>query len=160
MLKLNLPDLLEHVKQKKLEAQMQNKEQIRVTFKVEGFEFPLFISVYEPTNVIQFLLFMPCGIAPDATNDIARLLLLLNKEIDLPGFGMYEDKGAIYYRCVLPTAKGEIEEGLFNKILLVIPQLGIICFPMIAKVASKHTSFEDMRGQVVENLKKVATGKQ
>lgn len=156
MIKLSLDALLEYLNENKLEPQLQKEtNQIYLLFNIEKVQFPLFLRLDEGHKVLQMFMFMPCQLKETAINDTARILHLLNKEIDIPGFGMEEKAGVIFYRWVLPTLTGELDEKMFNSFLVAIPQISRICFPIVAAVASGNTSYAAISGKVKEVLNQV-----
>ena len=58
------------------------------------------------------LVFIPIQLKPDAIHDVSRLLHMLNKEMDLPGFGMDENAGVVFYRLMIPAMNKKIDGDL------------------------------------------------
>ena len=159
MIKLSLKSILAHLQDKKFDAHLQNEtQQIYILFNLDGVEFPLFIRVDEEPKIMQLFMFLPCIVSPKSFGEVARLLHLLNKEIDMPGFGMEEKASVIFFRWVIPTPSGEVQEQLFDRFLVAIPQICKACFPVIASVANEHTSFDMSIDQVRIILSKFLSG--
>lgn len=159
MIKLNLKNVLAHLSNKKLEPQIQTEtQQIYVLFNLEGIEFPLFVRVDEEPKILQLFMFMPCAISPKTFGELARLLHLLNKEIDMPGFGIDEKAGVVFFRWVIVTSSGEIQEELLDRCLVAIPQISKICYPAIASVGNDLITFEMALGQVKSILSNFTAG--
>src|SRR5947209_3111552 len=72
--------------------------QLYFPIKVSNREFPVFIRIFEDSGLLQQLVFFPCKIDKKMTPDMARLLHMFNKELDLPGFGMDEVAGVVFFR--------------------------------------------------------------
>lgn len=129
------PDsLLQFMKKNKYEADLQkDTQQVYTIFKINQREYPLFLRIFDQGHLLQVLVFIPCQFEPNenfsfekkhahpkpvssetkqAVADLARLLHLLNKELDVPGFGMDETAGVAFYRLMLPTPKKKIDEEL------------------------------------------------
>lgn len=99
--------------------------------------FPTFLKALDEGNLLQILIFIPSYLKPNngfsigegklktasvnkemtSVADLSRLLHLLNKELDIPGFGIDEQGGSVYYRAVLQTPKKTVEDELLLKIL-------------------------------------------
>lgn len=159
MLKLTLQNVLTYLNEKKLDAQLQKEtQQIYVLFNIDNVQFPLFLRVDENSKILQLFMFMPCALEPKAVNDTARILHLLNKEIDIPGFGMEEKAAVIFYRWVIPTLTGEIDEKMLDSFLIAIPQISRVCFPIVAAVASGNTRYDAVSGKIKEVLNKFTSG--
>lgn len=131
------PDaILSFMRKNKYEADIQpDTQQVYTIFKINQKEYPLFLRVFDQGHLLQLLVFIPCHLEPnekfafdkkgkqepqqtsnerlkESVADLARLLHLLNKELDVPGFGMDELAGVVFYRLMLPTPKKKIEEDL------------------------------------------------
>ncbi len=156
MLEISIKNVLEHLRQTNHDAQIQAEtQQVVCILHLAGRDFPLFVKVDADERVLQILIFMPCMMGPRSTAEVGRLLHFLNKELDLPGFGMDETAGVIFYRCVLPTSDGKVDINLFDSIMVSIPRLAQVFFPVIAAVAN-GTPFEAIVGQVRDVLKRFA----
>lgn len=154
MITLNQDNLLKYLRQKQYKAELQPEtQQIYFIFHIEGHQFPLFAKIDEQQMVLQLLMFFPCTFTPSTVSDTARLLHLLNKEIDLPGFGLDETSKVIFFRSVLPTLDGEINELLIDKFLMAIPQIGRACLGVVVAVASGTRRFEAVTDQIHNVLK-------
>lgn len=154
MLSLTLENLLQHLQNNKFDAQIQKEtQQIVIIFKFEHKDYPLFIRICDDGNILQFVVFIPCSPKPNKIGDVARLLHLINKEMDIPGFCMDESKGVLFYRVIIPTFEHEITENLFAS---YIQSIQIICqtfSPLITAVALGVTSFD----QVLQKTQETGT---
>jgi hypothetical protein len=90
----------------------------------------------EQNHTLSLILFMPCSMRPKAPVEVARLLHLLNKEIDLPGFGMDETANVIFYRYVLLLPAQEIDGTLLKTVIDSLARLGPSFYPLISSVAN------------------------
>lgn len=84
-------------------------QQIYMQFTIAQKPFPLFIRVFDNEQLLQIIVFFPFLLEDHAIADMARLLHLLNKELDLPGFGMDEMEKAIFFRVMLPAPSNKID---------------------------------------------------
>lgn len=145
MVPLKTQDLLEFLRSQKYDAQVQGiTHQIYVIFKNHNLEFPLFIKT--DGLILQLIIFLPCTFTLKDAGEVARYLHFLNKEIDLPGFGMDETPGVIFYRTVFPTTNGEIESELLRVIILSMPKVAQAFYPPINS-ASQGTPFVSLIDQ-------------
>lgn len=154
MIPLEIEKIAEFLKQEQVDAKLQGlTNQLCIVFKREGREFPLFIKASEKDKILQLILFLPCTIQSGQAAEVGRLLHLLNKEIDLPGFGMDEAAKVIFYRVVLPLPEGEISAHLLKSLLISLPELGHTFLPTISSTAS-GMKFETMVDNVKSTLNK------
>jgi hypothetical protein len=153
MADVNIHSLYKLLKQNDFDVQEQkDSNQLYIIFKQDSLEFPLFLKT--DGSILQMIIFLPCKLQPNTAPDMGRLLHLLNKEIDLPGFGMDESPGITFYRLIIPT-NGKIDPEVFLSVLNAMPRLGQMFFPLIAKVAN-GTKFETVAGNLTEVMKKFA----
>ena len=145
MINLELKSLLEHLRDKKIEAQIQKEtNQIYILFKIAEKEYPVFLRIFEGGELLQLLAFIPCNIKPEALNDTARLLHLLNKELDIPGFGMDETAMVIFYRCMIPAKDQQIDEALLDAYLNSIQIIAKTFSAVIIAVAYGATTYKEV----------------
>lgn len=145
MISVTNKNLVEFLKQHKFDANIQNETgQVVVIFKISGQDFPLFLRPFEGSGLLQLLVFIPSQIKQGTHNDLARLMHLVNKELDIPGFGMDEDSDTCFYRVMLPTIDNKIDERILDSYL---KSLQLICeqiAPTVLAVANGVATFEDI----------------
>ena len=151
---LNNETLLKFLNEKNLNATIEKDNQIFLLLKKEKAELPLFIKISQETECVQFFTFLPCQLESKYCSDTARLLHLINKDVDAPGFGMDELSSSVFYRyntildASCDTAK---VESIINIILFLCPMfLGVI-----QAVTAGFATFEDIlaKKQKVEENK-------
>jgi hypothetical protein len=126
-----------------------NTNQLQAIKKFGQFEYPVFARIYEDSRMLQLLIFIPCNIKKGSESDTARLLHLINKEMDIPGFGMDENSSVLFYRVMLVARSRKIDKELVG---IFIKSLENICLSFtvpIISVAQGKVSYED----VVKQLK-------
>jgi hypothetical protein len=145
MTDLSLEKLVSLLKAKGYEANIQKETgQVYAIFKEDDQEFPLFGRIYETGELLQLIAFFPYQLENKVLSDIARLLHLLNKELDIPGFGMDEFGGVSFFRCMLNTPGKKIDEKQLELYLNTI-RLACKSFnPTIAAVATGAMSVDDI----------------
>ncbi len=145
MIDLKLEPILKYLREQKYDANLQTEtQQIYLIFKILQKDFPVFIRVFDSQDLLQLLVFMPCAFREKVAGDCARLLHLLNKELDLPGFGMDESSGALFYRLSIPFFGKTFDEKLLDGFLGSMKQLSETLYPAIEAVASGAATFEDI----------------
>lgn len=154
MIPLKLDNILAYLTKKGVQAQLQAEtNQLVIIFKIGDREFPLFIRIFDNGELLQLLAFIPCNMKKKAFGETGRLLHLLNKELDIPGFGMDEDTSVVFYRCMIPIQKNQIEESLFEAYLNSIQLVCKSFSPVIASVAYGSATFEEILEKTREQNK-------
>jgi len=121
MIKVNKDNLLKLLKEKDLDPQFQQEtNQVYFVFKEDEREFPLFLRTFDKGELLQLIAFFPIQIELKVIADTARLLHLLNKELDIPGFGLDEIGGVAFFRCMLNMESGSIEESMIENYIQTI----------------------------------------
>jgi hypothetical protein len=69
---------------------------------------------------------------------------MLNKELDVPGFGMDEIAGVVFYRLMLPTPNKKIDEELLLAFLKTIEQVCKMFATPIEAVGYGHTTLDEI----------------
>lgn len=145
MIPLDLNKIKHYLSTKGIEGEIQQESnQLCVLFKFGEREYPLFIRIYEGDALLQLLTFLPCNTKENTLGDTARLLHLLNKEVDTPGFGMDESAMLVFYRSMVPVNERKIDEKLFDAYLSASQVLCQSFAPVIAAVAYGAVTFEDV----------------
>lgn len=150
MIPLTIQQLKNYLEQKGAAVQHQREtDQLVMMMKFGTKEAPLFFRIYEGNELLQMLAFIPVNPKPETVADTARLLHLLNKEIDVPGFGMDESANVVFYRCMLPIKDQKIDTKLFDAYFNSIESACKSFAGVIAAVALGNATFHE----VVEKAK-------
>lgn len=156
MLTLSLDNLQKALTKRKYAANIQTEtQQVYVILKLEKREFPLFIRIYQEEDLLQMLAFFPCQVKPDTAADTGRLLHLFNKELDIPGFGMDEMAGVVFFRCMIPSQTLKIPETFLDAFLHTIELACQTFSPTIEAVAAGLVTFDEIlkKAQEASNQK-------
>lgn len=146
MITITRDALLQYLQSNKVEAKLQQETgQVYVVLQISGKEFPLFFRIMEESELLQLLVFMPCQIKTGAQNDLARFLHFLNKDLDIPGFGMDESSGFVFYRYLVPVPKKQIDKRLFDSFLKSFRVLCESLAPAVIAVASGLTTYAEVQ---------------
>jgi hypothetical protein len=117
-MKVNEHNLLQALKTLNLDAKVQPEtKQIYFIFEHEKSQFPLFIRELHDGELVQLLSFIPCNVAKEHMNDLGRLLHMLNKELDMPGFCLDEASATVFYRLMMPTLKKEFQPEILEALI-------------------------------------------
>lgn len=172
----NTPEtLLQFMRKNKYESDIQaDTQQVYTIFKINQKEYPLFLRVFDEGHLLQLLVFIPCHLEPnekfalgkkasasssteakshyhkEVIADLARLLHLLNKELDVPGFGMDEMAGVVFYRLMLPTPKKKIESDLLLAFLKTIEHVCQMFSTPIEAVSSGQMTLDQILAKAQE----------
>lgn len=124
MINMTIDSLLNFMRQHEYEADIQaDTQQVYTILKISNKEYPLFLRVFDEGHLLQLLVFIPFTLEKKLVPDMARLLHILNKELDVPGFGMDEMAGVVFYRIMLPTPKKKIDNELLAAFLKTVEQV-------------------------------------
>lgn len=142
---LSHDNLLKYLNEKKLSPIFQKEtNQIYILIKVKDLDIPLFFGIQKKIGLLQLLAYLPFEIQNKAFGEVARLLHIINKDIDMPGFGMDEKEKLLFYRAVIPTVEGEIKEELLGNYLDAISFACDSFIFAIGAVASGTKTMEDL----------------
>lgn len=148
MLDVTLEGIFNHLKQKNLDPKIQHEtQQVYVMLSIHGQECPLFFRIFDGGHLVQLLAFIPCTLDRHLVGDMARLLHILNKELDIPGFGMDETASVIFYRFMLPTADKKLDSQLFDAFLKTFEQVCNTFTPPIQAIGSGAASLDEVLKQ-------------
>lgn len=165
MINMTPEALLAFMRKNQYEADIQaDTQQVYTVFKMNQREYPLFLRVFDQGHLLQLLVFIPSQLEPNESwlkekegtflppskqrqaviADIARLLHLLNKELDLPGFGLDEMAGVIFYRLMLPTPKKKIDGDLLLAFLKTVEHVCRMFATPIEAVSSGQMTLNEV----------------
>lgn len=145
MIPLDLNKIQQHLRSQNIEVELQQEtNQLCILLKVADREYPLFIRAYEGGELLQLLAFLPCNTKDSTVGDTARLLHLLNKEIDLPGFGMDEEPHVVFYRVMIPVKDKQLDEKILDSYMNATQVVCQSFASVIAAVAYGAITFDDV----------------
>ncbi len=97
-----------------------------------------------PYHQLQFFLGLPFLVTAETNTETARLLHLINKSLELPGFEYSEVDGLVYYRHVLTLPTKGIPVTLLMSMLGMIMFLHDSFAVVIESVANGSKTLEEM----------------
>lgn len=87
-------------------------------------------------SLVHLFAALPFFIQPGAMADTSRLLMILNKPLDIPGFGLDEKTRLVFFRYSLISHKGQLSSRLLIAMIGTIHLLIDSLSPQIEAVAS------------------------
>jgi hypothetical protein len=145
MINMTPESLLAYMRKHNYEADIQaDTQQVYTILKISEREYPLFLRVFDDGHLLQLLAFIPSQLEKNIIPDMARLLHILNKELDVPGFGMDEMAGVVFYRLMLPTPKKKIDGELLVAFLKTIEQVCTMFAAPIEAVGQGHMTLDEI----------------
>ncbi|MEG0036693.1 MAG: YbjN domain-containing protein [Victivallaceae bacterium] len=124
-MKLVQNEIIHFLKENDFKPQLETQSNlVYILIKVNQTEVPLFFCIRNDGDLLQMIAYIPYQLKATSNGETARLLHLLNKDLDMPGFGMDEDQNLIFYRVVLPCLEQEIDPKL---ILIYIRTFEFVC---------------------------------
>ncbi len=144
-MKVNEHNLLQTLQGLKLDAKVQPEtKQIYVIFEHEGSQFPLFIRELHDGELVQLLTFIPTNVEPAHMNDLGRLLHMLNKELDMPGFCLDETSNTVFYRLMMPALKKEFQPEILEALINTSQMICKTFSTVIEALAQGAMTLEDI----------------
>lgn len=80
----------------------KHSSQLQTVLGIAGRSFPIFIQASEDLPKIEILTFFPFPLDQGQAADAGRLLHLLNNELKVPGLGLDEENGLVFFRTLTP----------------------------------------------------------
>lgn len=128
----------------------EETQQIYLVLKVEQKDYPVFLRIFDEAHLLQIIAFIPCSLDKATVNDMARLLHMLNKEIDVPGFGMDETSEIVFYRLMLPAQHKKMDSEQILEFLRATEQVCGMFTPPIEAIASGQLTLEEIMKKAQE----------
>ena len=107
--------------------------QVFVITKIKEVEVPIFFGVHQESSLLQIVGYLPYQLHQSGFGEVARMLHLLNKQLDMPGFGMDEQEKLMFYRCVVPCPGEKVDENLLG---MYIGTLRLACDTFMYAIGS------------------------
>ncbi len=119
-------------------------QQLCVPIVVDQIEYPLFIRLMESGSLLQMVTFFPETFEPEATSDLARLLHVINRELDLPGLGMDEGSHTFFYRLIIHGTQGTVNAALLSEHLKAMEHVCSLFSEPLLAVAGGKVRFDEI----------------
>ncbi len=112
---LNQNNLLKYLNELKLKPILQKQtNQIYIEMKILNSDVPVFFDIRSENAFLHTIAYLPYQLQKKTLHEAARMLHHLNRELDMPGFGMDEQEKLMFYRCMIPCLNKKIDEQLLN----------------------------------------------
>lgn len=122
----------------------KESDQIYIFLKIAHYEVPVFFGIRSGDQLLQTIAYLPFQLLDLHLGQVARLLHLLNRELDMPGFGMDEVQKLLFYRIVIPCINKELNEKVLE-LQLATTKVAIETFmDAIAMVLTGKGKVEDL----------------
>jgi hypothetical protein len=92
----------------------QDSGQVYVVMNFTKYDIPIFFGIRGEGRLLQTIAYLPFEVKTNTLAQVARLLHILNKKVDMPGFGMDESQKLLFYRCVVPCMNGQLNGKLLE----------------------------------------------
>jgi hypothetical protein len=154
-MKVNNKTLKESMDKIGLQAEEQEgSPQLMAKLSQNGTEYPMFVRQLDGGNLLQMLTFVPCTIEQESFFDLSRLLHMINKELDMPGFCCDEDSRTVFYRVVIPCLSNQIDENLLLAYINTTKEICGMFGTIVQAIAINAMSLNEMMEKATE-LQKV-----
>lgn len=165
MLELTLDNLIQLLSQNGYQAHLQKEtNQVYTVFSFEDREYPLFLRIFDHAYQLQLMVFLPSHLQaqsdqnPHGTpspidvdspygkiiSSLSRMLHLVNKELDIPGFGMDEKAGVVFYRVIIPSMHKCIDPQLILNYIKGAEQICKLFGMPIEAVSTGEATLDDL----------------
>ena len=144
---LNMNSIITYLKDQGFAPELQEEHnQIHLVLKGKhsNVDFPVFIRALNDGFLLNMLVYFPFEPKQAAAPDVARLLHLLNRELDVPGFCLDEASSLIFFRCVIPSHEGRVKAGHISAFLETLRKVSETFFDGIAEVATAKMTFDEV----------------
>ncbi len=112
---LNHEKLEQFLKKLELDPTFQEEtEQVYILLKIKEIDVPVFFGIRTESSLLQLIAYLPYQLHEEKFGEVARMLHLLNKQLDMPGFGMDEKQKLMYFRCIVPCPGDQVDENLLG----------------------------------------------
>jgi hypothetical protein len=99
---------------------------------------------------MQVITFVPCTVEIDSSDDLGKLLHMINKELDMPGFCYDDDSKTVFYRLVVPCLNQKVDEELFHAYVNTSKQVCTMFGTIVQAIAVKAMSLKEMLDKAKE----------
>lgn len=149
---LDLENICTTLKELGHEASIQEEsQQVLLPISVNEADYPSFFRYMADGEFLQGICFIPCTVIESAISDMARLLHMIDKELDMPGFGLDEKNQVVFFRMVIPTAKKVIDPKLTQTYLMAMHQVVSHFGALVQNVAMGKLSVKEVIRQMEQN---------
>lgn len=145
MTELTYPNLKQHLAKKFPQIAMEPQgNQLLATMIIGNKDYPFFVRIFDEGVVYQLIAFIPCSWHSHYTPQMAQLLHLLNKELEIPGFGLDDTIRIAFFRAMLFAKNSHFDEQLLDAMVEAVEVACETFTPVITQVANGELSYLDV----------------
>ena len=143
--KLTLNNLFDFLTKDKYLPQLQKEtSQIYLLLKTSSLELALFFRIISNAELLQIVTYLPIKVNEECKNDLARLLLKLNNDIDMPGFSLNEPSNLVFFRLVLPCTKKMVCPLMLKQFIDISTNAVVTFIDSIRSISSGKITFDSL----------------
>ncbi len=148
-MKASLENIINFLNTNGEKASLQEEtKQAMFQFPIEKHNCSVFFRIPESQGLIQIVAFLPLQTRQETISELARFLHLVNKEIDLPGFGMDESSQLIFYRAQIPYFDDSFDERNLNLMLKSLKQGCLDLIGALSQIISGEATYDSLLKQL------------
>ncbi|MBB63962.1 MAG: hypothetical protein CMO81_02740 [Waddliaceae bacterium] len=125
--------------------------QVHFMLNAEEYPIPCFVKSFSDGKNLQLIAFLPFEYREDCLSQLSRALHLLNKEIDMPGFGLDEQNGMSFFRAIIPCPQAKISKSLVRSYIEICKKAVSKFLPVVAAIGLGKSTVEEL--QTASNAK-------
>jgi len=138
--------VIEALQNKGVDAGLQKETgQVLIQRTIEGVDFPFFLKILPSGPFLQCVSFIPYQITEQDPKEFLSLLHILNRQIDLPGFGFDEMSKFSFLRYNIPFFKNELDIDTLVEILNKMEKCLESFAGILIAVAQDKTAYEEAK---------------
>lgn len=142
---LNEKNVIDFLRKKKFTPTLQpENQQIFIEIEAAGQKLPMFLGLISDKYVLQLVTYLPYHLYEESLGSMARFFHFLNKELDLPGFCMDEKSKLMFFRSVIPSIEGKIDDRYIDLYLKTTEVACETFMQAIESLVSGSSSIEDI----------------
>lgn len=144
MIKLSQDSIVKLLNERNLQPIYQKEnDQTYIVMNIKSQEVPVFFGIRSNNSLLQMIAYIPFELHQKTLTEVCRLFHILNREVDMPGFGVDEIEMLMFYRLVIPCVNGEFDERLLNLSLATTKVaietfIGVITMVLAGQVTVDH----------------------
>lgn len=155
-MKLTYENLSKILKSENIEPKLQTQpDQLHCLINIGVTDLPFFIRIFPNETLLQIVAFYPLNFKDEQRDSVARLLHMINKDIDVPGFSMEENLKTVFYRLCIPTFDKTMSEAAFTAYIKTIVLAMKSFLSVIHAVATGKMSLERVQREIQKAQSKV-----
>lgn len=125
--------------------------QVFIQKTIEGVDFPFFLRILPSGPFLQCVSFIPCEVVEQDPKEFLSLLHVLNRRIDLSGFGFDETSRFCFLRYNIPCFKNELDLDTLVEILRRMEECLKSFAGILIAVAKDKNAYEEAKNALALN---------